>query len=41
MIAFLSSDDASFVSGVALPVDGGLTASNGQPKMGPAQNITS
>ena len=34
VIAFLASDDASFVSGVALPVDGGLSASNGQPKMG-------
>ena len=34
VIAFLASDDASFVNGVALPVDGGLTASNGQPKMG-------
>ena len=33
VIAFLASDDARFVSGVALPVDGGLTASNGQPKM--------
>jgi meso-butanediol dehydrogenase/(S,S)-butanediol dehydrogenase/diacetyl reductase len=28
-IAFL--DDASFVNGVILPVDGGLAASNGQP----------
>lgn len=33
VVAFLASDDASFVSGVALPVDGGLSASNGQPNM--------
>lgn len=30
-IAFLASDDARFVTGVNLPVDGGLSASNGQP----------
>lgn len=35
VVAFLASDDASFVSGVALPVDGGLMASNGQPPMKP------
>jgi len=33
VIAFLASDDASFVNGVNLPIDGGLTASNGQPPM--------
>ncbi|GJE44421.1 SDR family NAD(P)-dependent oxidoreductase [Methylobacterium soli] len=32
VIAFLASHDARFVTGVNLPVDGGLTASNGQPK---------
>lgn len=34
VIAFLASEDASFVNGVNLPVDGGLGASNGQPKLG-------
>jgi meso-butanediol dehydrogenase/(S,S)-butanediol dehydrogenase/diacetyl reductase len=34
VIAFLASHDARFVNGVNLPVDGGLTASNGQPPMG-------
>ncbi|MET1027593.1 MAG: SDR family oxidoreductase, partial [Dongiaceae bacterium] len=31
VIAFLASEDASFVNGVNLPVDGGVSASNGQP----------
>lgn len=31
VIAFLAGPDAGFVNGVILPVDGGLTASNGQP----------
>jgi meso-butanediol dehydrogenase/(S,S)-butanediol dehydrogenase/diacetyl reductase len=33
VIAFLASDDARFVTGVNMPVDGGLTASNGQPRL--------
>ena len=32
VIAFLASRDARFVTGVILPVDGGLSASNGQPQ---------
>jgi len=31
VIAFLASDDARFVTGVNLPADGGMSASNGQP----------
>jgi meso-butanediol dehydrogenase/(S,S)-butanediol dehydrogenase/diacetyl reductase len=31
VIAFLASDDAGFINGVIVPVDGGLHASNGQP----------
>ncbi|TFY98689.1 SDR family NAD(P)-dependent oxidoreductase [Ramlibacter rhizophilus] len=34
VVAFLASADAAMVTGVALPVDGGVTASNGQPNMG-------
>ncbi len=33
VIAFLASDDARFVTGTIIPVDGGLSASNGQPKI--------
>ncbi|SFL75290.1 SDR family NAD(P)-dependent oxidoreductase [Methylorubrum salsuginis] len=33
VIAFLASEDARFVTGVNLPVDGGLSASNGQPAL--------
>ncbi|MFI5783887.1 SDR family oxidoreductase [Nocardia sp. NPDC051570] len=32
-IAFLASSDARFVNGAHIPVDGGLHASNGQPRM--------
>lgn len=31
VVAFLASDDARFVNGVNLPVDGGVMALNGQP----------
>jgi meso-butanediol dehydrogenase/(S,S)-butanediol dehydrogenase/diacetyl reductase len=33
VIAFLASEDARFITGVNLPVDGGLSASNGQPRL--------
>jgi meso-butanediol dehydrogenase/(S,S)-butanediol dehydrogenase/diacetyl reductase len=31
VIAFLASEDAAFINGAVLPVDGGVSASNGQP----------
>jgi meso-butanediol dehydrogenase/(S,S)-butanediol dehydrogenase/diacetyl reductase len=34
VIVFLASSDAGFVTGINMPVDGGLTASNGQPAQG-------
>lgn len=33
VVAFLASADAGFVTGINMPVDGGLSASNGQPRM--------
>ena len=32
-VAFLASEDAAMITGVCLPVDGGVTASSGQPPM--------
>ena len=33
VMAFPASDDASFINGANIPVDGGATASDGQPKI--------
>lgn len=33
VMAFLASDDARFINGACIPVDGGVTASDGQPKI--------
>ena len=34
MLLLASDDAAAYITGVLLPVDGGLSASNGQPPLG-------
>lgn len=36
VVAFLASDDAAFVTGAAIPVDGGLSCGSGNPDIGRA-----
>lgn len=33
VVAFLASDDASYIVGAAIAVDGGVTATTGQPNV--------
>jgi meso-butanediol dehydrogenase/(S,S)-butanediol dehydrogenase/diacetyl reductase len=33
VVAFLASEDAAYVTGAAIPVDGGLLAHTGQPDL--------
>ncbi|WP_297550710.1 hypothetical protein [Amycolatopsis sp.] len=32
-MAFLASSDASYITGAQIPVDGGLSATSGQPRI--------